>query len=268
LALYYQPIVSLETGALEGVEALVRWFPQEGGVIDPDAFVPVAEETGMIVPIGEWVLNEACRQMAQWQETLQEFAPRCVHVNVSRIQLMFASLEEIVSDALVTHGLAPERLHIEVTESIIVEDQQRIVSMMNRLKSIGVKIDMDDFGTGHSSLSCLHEFPIDVLKIDRSFIGNIKEVHEFAALLHAVLTLADNLNLQVISEGVEDAEQLAALQAMGCELGQGYYFSKPVSAQGLEDYVRRAHRGKQPSRDEIGCVNKVVGIDRKQVRVP
>jgi diguanylate cyclase (GGDEF)-like protein/PAS domain S-box-containing protein len=268
LALYYQPIVSLETGALEGVEALVRWFPQEGGVIDPDAFVPVAEETGMIVPIGEWVLNEACRQMAQWQETLQEFAPRCVHVNVSRIQLMFASLEEIVSDALVTHGLAPERLHIEVTESIIVEDQQRIVSMMNRLKSIGVKIDMDDFGTGHSSLSCLHEFPIDVLKIDRSFIGNIKEVHEFAALLHAVLTLADNLNLQVISEGVEDAEQLAALQAMGCELGQGYYFSKPVSAQGLEDYVRQAHRGKQPSRDEIGCVNKVVGIDRKQVRVP
>ena len=267
LALYYQPIVSLETGELEGVEALVRWFPQEGGVIDPDTFVPVAEETGMIVPVGEWVLNEACRQMAQWQETLGESAPPCVHVNVSRVQLMFPSLQETVADALATHGLEPERLHIEVTESIIVEDQQRIVSMMNQLKNLGVKIDMDDFGTGHSSLSCLHEFPIDVLKIDRSFIGNVKEVHEFAALLHAVLTLADNLNLQVISEGVEDAEQLATLQAMGCELGQGYYFSKPVSAQGLEEYLFRAHKSKQPWNGNSKTRDNAVDAKQTKVKV-
>ena len=139
--------------------------------------------------------------------------------------------------------------------------------MMNQLKNLGVKIDMDDFGTGHSSLSCLHEFPIDVLKIDRSFIGNVKEVHEFAALLHAVLTLADNLNLQVISEGVEDAEQLATLQAMGCELGQGYYFSKPVSAQGLEEYLFRAHKSKQPLTGNSKNRDNEVDANQTKVKV-
>lgn len=242
LELFYQPIVSLDDGRLEGVEALLRWHSRDGGEVDPETFIPVAEETGLIVQLGAWVVNEACRQMQEWRKNDPSCTPPCIHVNVSRIQLLFPSFYDTVVTALSTYDLPAEKLHVEVTESILVEDQRRIVSMMDRLKDLGVKIDMDDFGTGQSSLSCLHEFPIDVLKIDRSFICNVRETREFAALLQAILTLADHLDLQVISEGVEDREQLETLRSMGCQYGQGFYFSTPVSAAGLSDYLVRMER--------------------------
>jgi diguanylate cyclase (GGDEF)-like protein/PAS domain S-box-containing protein len=228
--LCYQPIVSLESGELEGVEALIRWNHPERGWISPGEFVPIAEETGLIVAIGNWVLDEACRQLAEWRYTLGEHAPGCVHVNVSRKQLLLPNLPELVRQAVEKHQLPPQCVHLEVTESTIIHDRKTAIATLAELHAIGVKIDMDDFGTGYSSLSCLHEFPIDVLKIDRSFVANLNQTRDIAALLHSMLTLADNLGLEVIAEGIEDCSQISLLQALGCTYGQGYYFSKPVPA--------------------------------------
>lgn len=235
--LFYQPIVSLESGELEGFESLIRWMHPQRGLVCPDDFIPIAEETGLIVPMGHWVLDEACRQLAQWRRTLGDDAPSFMHVNVSRRQLLLPNLFEIVEQTLQKHAIPPECLHLEVTESMITHDPTSSVATLHKLRGLGVKIDMDDFGTGYSSLSCLHEFPIDVLKIDRSFIANIERVRDYAALLQAVLTLADNLGMQVVSEGIEDAEQLATLQALGCQFGQGYFFSRPVPAAEAEEFI-------------------------------
>ena len=235
--LTYQPIVSLESGDLEGFESLIRWEHPELGLIGPDEFIPVAEDTGLIISIGQWALDEACRQLAEWRQMLGANAPPCIHVNVSRRQLLLPDLVKIVEQTLKKHALPPGCLHLEVTESMIMHDPALTVATLQKLRDLGVKIDMDDFGTGYSSLSCLHEFPIDVLKIDRSFVVNVKRVRDFAALLQAVLTLAENLGMQVVSEGIEDTDQLATLQAMGCEFGQGYFFSKPMNADDARNYI-------------------------------
>jgi len=235
--LVFQPIVSLASGELKAVEALLRWIHPQRGLINPDDFVPIAEETGLIVPIGTWVLDESCRQIALWRRELGENAPSCIHVNVSRRQLLLPNLVKIVKQALERHAIPPECLHLEVTESMIMHDLKTTVATLSELRELGVNIGMDDFGTGHSSLSCLHEFPIDVLKIDRSFIANVKDVQDYSALLQAVLTLADNLSLQVVAEGIEDADQLAVLQTLGCEYGQGFYFAKPFPADQIENYL-------------------------------
>lgn len=233
-ALFYQPIVSLESGKLEGLEALVRWEHPERGMISPDDFIPVAEETGLISAIGEWCLNEACRQFAEWKQTFGDDAPGFMHVNVSRRQLLDPKLTHTVRQVIEKHEIPPKQLHLEVTESLIMEDQKTFIPILKELRKIGIKVDMDDFGTGHSSLSCLHEFPLDVLKIDRSFVVNAKHVRDYAALLQAILTLADNLELQVVAEGITDTEQLILLQALGCEYGQGYLFSEPRLATEIQ----------------------------------
>ncbi|WP_339735801.1 EAL domain-containing protein [uncultured Gimesia sp.] len=232
--LFYQPIVALESGQLEGLEALVRWKHPERGLISPDDFIPVAEETGLISAIGKWCLDEACRQFAEWRQTFGDDAPAFLHVNVSRRQLLDPNLINVVKRVIEKHAIPPEHLHLEVTESLIMEDQKTFIPILKELRKTGVKVDMDDFGTGHSSLSCLHEFPLDVLKIDRSFVMNAKHVRDYAALLQAILTLADNLELQVVAEGISDPEQLILLQALGCEYGQGYLFAEPSSAEEIQ----------------------------------
>jgi diguanylate cyclase (GGDEF)-like protein len=235
--LVYQPIVSLATGRNAGFEALLRWEHPQRGLISPADFLPAAEETGLIVPIGMWALNQACRDFASWQRLLGDSAPSNIHVNLSRKQLLLPELVEVVSDALKQHAVAPERLHLEVTESEIMHNPKVAQAMLGELRQLGVKIDMDDFGTGHSSLACLQELPIDVLKIDRSFIVNMERSRSFAALVHAITNLGQNLGLSTVAEGIETADQLAMLQTMDCDFGQGYLFAKPMPADEVGAYL-------------------------------
>ena len=238
LFLVYQPVVSLETGRTLGFEALVRWNHPQRGVIMPAAFLPTAQESGLIAPLGTWVLDRALQEFASWQQTLGVAAPSNIHVNVSRKQLL-VNLVDTVRDALERHAVLPECLHLEVTENEIMQTLEVAKATLGELRQLGVKIDMDDFGTGHSSLACLQELPIDVLKIDRSFIANMERNRSFAALVHAVTTLGQNLGLTVVAEGIETRDQLAMLQTMECECGQGYFFARPIPADEIGDYLRR-----------------------------
>ncbi len=203
LFLLYQPIVSLETGAVESLEALVRWQHPERGLISPAEFIPIAEDTSLIVPVGEWVLKEACRQFAQWRRDHGQAAPPSISVNLSRNQLLLPGLPALIRRTLEETGLPPSALHLEITESAVMRDVKTATGVLNAIKEIGVKLDLDDFGTGYSSLSCLHQFPLDVLKIDRSFVANIERGRDFAALIDAVASLARNLGISVVAEGIE-----------------------------------------------------------------
>ncbi|QOV88889.1 putative bifunctional diguanylate cyclase/phosphodiesterase [Humisphaera borealis] len=242
LRLHYQPIVSLTTGELESVEALIRWEHPKRGLVSPIHFIPITEETGMIVPIGEWVLREACRQLGEWRRELGDRAPRSISVNVARKQLMVPSFPATVRKVLSESGMAPSSLHLEITESEMMADAKAAIEVLRSLKEIGVKIDMDDFGTGYSSLSCLRQFPIDVLKIDRSFVANIDEGRDLAALVHAVTQLARNMGISVVAEGIERADQVVLLQSLECTFGQGYYFAKPMPADKFAEYAGRDRR--------------------------
>ncbi len=231
LFLMYQPIVSLRTGQIAGFEALVRWNHPVLGMVSPGEFIPIAEDTGLIFAIGEWVLNEACRQFAEWQKTMGLGAPKSVSVNLSRQQLARADLPETIRRVLANTGMSPGCLHLEVTETAVMKDVRSMTEMLRAIKAIGVKLDMDDFGTGHSSLACLHQFPIDVLKIDRSFVANMERSRDLTALVQAVTQLARNLEISVVAEGIETLEQALMLQSLDCEFGQGYLFSKPLRAE-------------------------------------
>ncbi len=241
--LEFQPIVSLETGQVEGAEALARWMHPRRGKIGADEFISIAEETGMIVPIGDRVVNEACRHLAIWQRTTGTTGrPLCVHVNVSRLQLLLPDLVNVVERAIAEHEIPPGCLHLEVTETTIIDDLSRVIARLHELRSLGVKIDIDDFGTGYSSLSCLHQFPIDYLKLDRSFIANVTNSPDLAALLTAVLTLAYQLDLKVVAEGIENVEQFDKLRELGCHFGQGYLFNKAMSSEGFTKFVEARHQ--------------------------
>lgn len=239
LTLYYQPIVSLETGEYLGVEALLRWFHPESGMIPPDEFISIAEEMGMIIPLGNYVINESCRQHAEWRKQMGALAPENLHVNVSRKQLEHPTLVQVVKDALEKYGIPPECLHLEVTESIIMHDREISVSTLNELKRLGVNIDVDDFGTGYSSLSCLCDFPIDVLKLDREFVNKSDSDRE-VTLIAGLILLSEKLGMEVIAEGIETAEQLELLKSLGCRQGQGYFFSKPLVGEEIEQVIRDA----------------------------
>ncbi len=230
LFLLYQPILCLATGKIESYEALVRWQHPVRGLISPAEFIPIAEETGLILPIGEWVLRQACRQFKQWHQIMGAAAPPSISVNLSRNQLVLPSLPGTISDILRETGVEPGCLHLEVTESAVMRDVDQGTRMLGAIKDIGVKLDMDDFGTGHSSLACLRQFPFDVLKIDRSFVASIERGRDFTALVHAVTQLAQNLDIRVVAEGIETRDQLLLLQSLDCDFGQGYYFSKPLLA--------------------------------------
>ena len=232
LTLHYQPQARI-TGATIGFEALVRWHHPIRGIVSPGTFIPLAEESGMIMEMGEWILREACREAASWPK------PLLVAVNLSPVQFRHGDLPTLVHEILLETGLAPHRLELEITEGVLINDFARAVSILRRLKLLGVSIAMDDFGTGYSSLSYLQSFPFDKIKIDRTFIANLTENHYSATIVRAVIGLGRGLNLPVMAEGVETAEQLAFLARESCDEVQGYHIGRPAPIEGYADLVGR-----------------------------
>jgi diguanylate cyclase (GGDEF)-like protein/PAS domain S-box-containing protein len=233
----YQPIVDLDTFSLRGFEALVRWRHPERGFISPIDFIPVAEETGMIIQIGEWVLREACRQIQRWQVIFPSDPPLFISVNLSGKQFTQEDLIHEVSYILNETKIDPRSLKLEITESMVMENVEAATELLKQLRGLGVQLSIDDFGTGYSSLSYLHRFPIDTLKIDRSFVTQMSENNENAEIVRTIVMLAQNLGMDVVAEGVETNEQLALLRKLGCENGQGYFFSRPVDVAGAEKII-------------------------------
>jgi diguanylate cyclase (GGDEF)-like protein len=227
--LHYQPKVDIKTNKIIGMEALLRWEHGKLGMISPAKFIPIAEETGLIVPIGEWVLRTACAQNKAWQDA--GYPPLCVAVNLSARQFQTQNLAALVRDILQETGLEPQWLELEVTESILMQHMDKTVSTLQELKDLGVCISIDDFGTGYSSLNYLKRFPIDSLKIDQSFVQDITKDPDDAAIVSAVISLAHTMKLKVIAEGVETFDQLLFLREKNCDKMQGYYFSKPLTAE-------------------------------------
>jgi len=242
LELRYQPIVNLQDGAVTGVEALARWNHRTKGYIPPSDFIPVAEDTGMMSRLGEWALSEACGKAAQLPGHVS------LAVNLSPVQFTAPDLVESVQRALVASGLAPHRLELEITERLLLENNEGIVSVLRRLRQLGVRIALDDFGTGYSALSYLRKFPLDKIKIDRSFVTDIASRSDQVAIIQAVLSIARALGMTVTAEGVETAIQRDFLKALGCDNAQGYLFGKPVAFEDLAEIIAR-----QPARNEMAA---------------
>ena len=236
--MHYQPIVSLETGRLSGFEALVRWRHPERGPILPDDFIAVAEETGFILPIGEWVLREACTQMRKWQDRYPSATPLSISINISNKQFTNTNLLEQVMQILKATDLDPRSLKLEITESVMMENVEVASGVLKQLQGLGVEFSIDDFGTGYSSLSCLHRLPINTLKIDRSFVRRIGDNGENKEIVRTIITLAQSLGMGVVAEGIETQEQLERLRELKCPYGQGYLFSKPVDAATAEKLIQ------------------------------
>jgi len=229
--LYFQPKVDAATGSIKGMEALIRWIHPERGIVSPLEFIPMLEESGMIVEAGDWVLREACRLNKIWQE--QGLEPLRVSVNVSSVQFKQGDFVERIELALKETGLASEYLEVELTESCLMDDVTKNIDILYEIKKMGVAISIDDFGTGYSSLSYLKKFPIDTLKIDRSFITNVQDrsAGDNAAIVTAIMALSHSLRLDVVAEGVETAQELSYLHALGCKTIQGFLFSKPLTVE-------------------------------------
>ncbi len=229
--LHYQPIISLETGRTEGIEALIRWNHPERGLLLPDTFIPLAEETGLIVPIGQWVLREACRQAKRWDDAWPDRTPLLLNVNISTRQLQQQSLVEELHAVFRETGLAPSRLVLELTENTVVDDSPSVQMLLSELKTLGVRLAIDDFGTGHSSLfNLMRRYPVDFVKIDRFFIERLGGNRSETLVLGGIIDLCHALGMKVIAEGIETIHQLTELRDLGADLGQGYWFTKPVAA--------------------------------------
>ena len=239
LRAFYQPIVAADSGVIVGFEALVRWERPGFGLVAPGSFIAVAEETGMIVDIGSWVLNEACAQAAQW---MAQWPDRrlCVSVNISSRQVLRTDIVEIVRDALHISGLDPTLLTLELTETTLIDDAVSVQAILRNLRAQGVTIALDDFGTGYSSLTYLRTFPIDIIKIDGSFIRTIETEREAAAIVAAIVSLAKSLDITVIAEGIETRRQLTAVVDLDCDLLQGYLLSHPKEADALPALIDRS----------------------------
>jgi diguanylate cyclase (GGDEF)-like protein len=234
LSMDYQPIVSLRDGRLVGFEALLRWHHSELGLIAPYRFIPIAEDSGLILPITVWILRETCRQVGEWQRVAPEYRGLIVSVNISGKHLAKDDLITDVTAALEQSGVSPSTLKLEITESTAMENAEHSIRILNRLKDIGVQLSIDDFGTGYSSLSHLHRLPFDTLKIDRSFVNRVGENGENSEVLQTVISLAKNLKMRVIAEGIETEPQLAVLKNLGCDYGQGYLLAKPKGVEETE----------------------------------
>jgi diguanylate cyclase (GGDEF)-like protein len=228
--LHYQPVVQLETGRVTEFEALVRWQHKDRGLLNPEAFIGLTEETGLIIPLGEWVLTEACRQARLWQEQRPSDPPLTIGVNLSARQLQDPDLIGLVSRVLADSELDPRSLKLEITESVVMQDAPATLATLHTLRELGIRLAIDDFGTGYSSLGYLKRFPIDSLKIDRSFVEGIVTDAEDAAIVQAVISVARSLGLSVTAEGIENEAQLRRLKELGCDRGQGFYFGQPLAA--------------------------------------
>jgi diguanylate cyclase (GGDEF)-like protein/PAS domain S-box-containing protein len=231
---FYQPIVNLVSGEIVGFEALLRWQHPRRGLLGPEEFIPVAEETGLIRELGWWNLREACRQITDWRAALAAHSHLTISVNLSAKQFLQPNLVTDISNLLHELGLAPEALKLEITESTVMADPSAAVEMLQQIKSLGIRLAIDDFGTGYSSLSYLHRFPLDTLKIDRSFISGMGDGGEGMEIAQTILPMANNLRLDVVAEGVETIQQVTMLKKLHCKYGQGFYFSRPLSAEGTE----------------------------------
>ncbi|MCA1831670.1 MAG: EAL domain-containing protein [Actinobacteria bacterium] len=240
LILHYQPIVELATGHITGVEALVRWKHPRRGLVSPADFIPLAEETGLIHPIGRWVLSEACRQTRLWQARFPRVQPLAVNVNVSAKQLQAETLTDDVRAALQQSGLAPRSLTVEITESVLL-DRDVAMRRLAELRKIGVRVAIDDFGTGYSSLSYLNRFPIDILKVDQSFVRHVGNSPGEEILATAVIDLTHTLGLEAVAEGIEERAQGDRLQELGCRYGQGFWYSRPLAAGDIDELLRAEH---------------------------
>jgi diguanylate cyclase (GGDEF)-like protein len=241
LVLHYQPIVELANGQISGVEALVRWNHPRRGLIPPADFIPLAEESGLIHPIGRWVLNEACRQTRLWQARYPRKKPLWVSVNLSGKQIQRDGFTDDVSGALRRSGLMSRSLILEITESVLL-DREAAMRRLAEMRKLGVRVAIDDFGTGYSSLSYLNRFPIDILKVDQSFVRDMDGARGKEILAHAVIDLTKTLGLEAVAEGIEQRGQGARLQELGCKLGQGYFYSRPLDPTGIEDLLRSSKK--------------------------
>jgi diguanylate cyclase (GGDEF)-like protein len=236
---YYQPIVDLTTGAMVSAEALLRWEHPDGLLVGPDEFIPLAEETGLIVPIGTWVLEQACRELARWQRTESSMS---VAVNLSVRQIVDPSIASLLEGVLKRTGVRYGGLCLELTETVFMEDVEYLRKTLASLKALGVKLAIDDFGTGYSSLSRLKDVPVDAVKVDRTFIDGLGIDPHHSALVGAIVAIADALGLEVTAEGVENQDQLASLKRLGCRRGQGFYFARPMPAADMNQFVAKSYR--------------------------
>ncbi len=227
---HYQPVVQIKQGNVTGFEALVRWHHPTRGLILPGEFIPRAEETGLIVALGRWVLEEACRQMRRWEIDFPHDPPMSLSVNLSVRQLLESDTVEAVEEILRRAEFRAENLHLEITESVIMHRPDLVTVILSRLRDLGIRVSIDDFGTGYSSLSYLHLFPVDTLKIDRSFVNSMNVLGKQRRIVETIVMLARNLGMEVIAEGVEGEDQRQALDSLGCILAQGFLFSKAVDA--------------------------------------
>jgi diguanylate cyclase (GGDEF)-like protein len=239
LRVYYQPIVALDNGQLAGFEALIRWQHPVRGFINPADFIPLAEDTGLIVPLGLWILKRACQQLGQWQWQSSANRSLFMSVNLSGKQVAQPDLVENIRDILEETRVDPKHLKLEITESAVMENAEMAARLLKRLKGLGVQLSIDDFGTGYSSLSYLHRFPVNTLKIDRSFVGRIGEAAENIEIVRTVISLAENMGMEVVAEGIETMSQLTQLRNLKCQYGQGYLFSRPVDADSVSAWITK-----------------------------
>jgi diguanylate cyclase (GGDEF)-like protein len=245
--LYYQPIIRLKTGELAGFEALVRWNQRDRGFVLPSAFIPAAEETGLIMALGQWIFREACRQLRSWHDLFPQYPNLTMSINLSNRQFGQSDLISQIKSALHDTRVRGDCIRLEITESMVMGDVDAAIDLMLKLKSLDLKLAIDDFGTGYSSLSYLHRFPMDTLKVDKSFVGRLEKSNEDRAIIHTILTLGQKLGMEVVAEGVETLEQVNMLRQEHCDYGQGYFFAKPLPAEAAEALLKQRTQSLTPS---------------------
>nr|MBA3350968.1 EAL domain-containing protein [Blastocatellia bacterium] len=242
--MFYQPIVELATSRIVGMEALVRWNHPRGISIGPTEFIPIAEDANLMRDLGHWILEQSCTQCEHWNREFDQLRPLSIAVNLSGRQFLDNGLTNAVASAIAQSGLDPHKLLLEITEGTMLKDTETTAARFQQLRDIGVRLALDDFGTGYSSLSSLHKFPIDVLKIDKSFIDNISNDEGGVAMARAIISMGETLRLETIAEGIEKPEQVAMLRSLGCEMGQGYLFARPLPAKEMTEFLRDAAASK------------------------